>query len=351
MGKALQFNHRMRINLLQAKARFERLDSYLGKLADKGFDVAGVPFRLLDDLLSTRAEVDFTALIPLARHTLGGQPALLTAVLQDLQAGEIDHLKRLVEEGSAHTMTRFEAMGWATYLTHRADFPETGPAAGDVFQFWDAATPPPEVQDGKAQWQRTTQRYVWYDDRTVHDYIADGFGQDAARAYDALWHPALKSDVFRLYRLAQDGGVYSDADSHPQHRVSDFLKHAGGRVWAASMTHVPNCVAINGFLAGPPRHPLIEALLDQVLRNTRDVKSRGIFWLSGPGAFTSFLYQHQGEYDVGLLPQGVLKADLFRQFDASYKHTQQNWRVFEHQQGQDNAACLQDVLNPVEVQP
>ena len=344
MGRGLKHNHRLRIDILKARSQFPRLDQYLEKISAKGFDVAGIPFRLVDDLLASDKEVDFTAAMPLARHTVGGQPQLLTAVLNDLCLGSAHNLSRIVSDIAAHPMTRFEAMGWANFVTHKADFPDHGVPAKDTFQFWDQMDPPAEVLEGRQNWRNAAKKHLWYDDTSAQQFIADGFGQSAADAYSKLWHPALKSDVFRLYRLVRSGGVYCDADSKPEYRAPEFLELAGSRVWASSMTNVPNCVTNNWFIAAPPQNPIVEGLLDQVLKNIHDIASRGIFWLSGPGAFTTFLYQNLGKYDIGLLSHGCLKSSVFRQFDAAYKHTEQNWRVFEHNLGLGNEAGLKQAI-------
>lgn len=344
MGRTLKLNHRLRIDILGKKANFSKLDEYLERLSNKGFDVAGVPFRVVDDMLARDSAPDFAAALPLTRHTVGGQPRLLSAVLGDLGSDSVDKLDRIVADASAHPMTRFEAMGWANFVSHNAAFPRSGNPTQDVFQFWDSRNPPSEVLEGKRLWQSTANVHVWYDDSLAFEFIAEGFGKLAADEYSKLWHPALKSDVFRLYRLVKTGGVYCDADSKPEHRAKEFLGLAGNRVWASSMTNVPNCVTNNWFIAAPPQNTLIAGLLDQVLRNVRDVASRGIFWLSGPGAFTTFLYQNSGTFDVGLLAQGCLKSAVFRQFDATYKRTEKNWRVYEHGLGLGNEAGLERAL-------
>ena len=117
------------------------------------------------------------------------------------------------------------------------------------------------------------------------------------------------------------------------------------------MTNVPNCAAINGFLAAPAQSRFIMAFLDHVLGNIRDAGERGIFWLSGPGAMTSFLHQNPDWSDVGLIGNATLKSDYFKQFDAPYKHTPLNWRVFEHERGLGNADGLRQVLEQVTSAP
>ena len=110
MGKALQFNHRMRISLLQAKGRFERLDSYLGKLADKGVDVAGVPFRLLDDLLALSVLENGQVSL---RHETGGLVELLEKSILTAQAGstQLLDIHRLNMDGAVTLSTDHDRLG------------------------------------------------------------------------------------------------------------------------------------------------------------------------------------------------------------------------------------------------
>lgn len=62
MGNELKLNHRLRIDILVEKGKFTSLDQYLGKIAGKGFNVAGVPFRILDSILTSDAKVAFANL-------------------------------------------------------------------------------------------------------------------------------------------------------------------------------------------------------------------------------------------------------------------------------------------------
>ncbi|MEO0633617.1 MAG: hypothetical protein AAFY52_05735 [Pseudomonadota bacterium] len=343
MGKALKFQHWHKIRRLFAKRKGAELTAFLQTLDGRGFDVAGAPFRLIDEALSSGDVAGIGVMAGMAEVTRGGQPGLLRAVVADLEGG--DALGALVRDAEAHPMTRFEAMGWQVFLRHRGGLPDKGPGVGDIFQFWDDPEPPAEIIAGQKAWQSLGQPVAWYSEDAAAEYVAQHFGADAAAQLRGLWHPALKSDLFRLYRLVQDGGLYADADSLPGPGAADFAACAGGGAWAASMTHVPKCVAINGFLAGPAGAPVFAGFLDHVLRNLADPPAPGIFWLSGPGAFTRYLWG--ADADITLLPRGVQKEALFSQFDAPYKHTAQNWRVFEHGRGMGKADGLDALLRDV----
>lgn len=119
-----------------------------------------------------------------------------------------------------------------------------------------------------------------------------------------------------------EGGLYVDADSLPGEDVQDFLKVSDGNVWISAMTQVPNCVAMNWFIAAPAQDNLIGEFLETALRNVASPEGRGIFWLAGPGALTQALYELGEVEGLQILSNHQLKAGLFRQIDAACKKTE-----------------------------
>ena len=333
MGKALSFNQRLRLDGFMAEGKFPRMDRFLTRMAERGVDVAPLPWKLLDGALSEGAEVDFAAMAQIAAHVGPERARLYRAIMTGLAVGNTEALADLVQDTDAAPLQRFEAMGWRVFLTHRAELPKAGNPVAQVVQFWDSPTPPAEITSARASWQAVNPAQLWFDDAGAEAFIREAFGAEAAKTYADLWHPAVKSDLFRLYFLTAQGGTYADADSRPGAGIDGFLATAGSGVWAGSTTGVPNCVAQNGFLSAPAGHPFILDFLDHVLANLRNPQGRGISWLAGPAAMTGFLHQHLGDYGLGLLPSGLMKAQLFRQIKAAYKHTEQNWRVYEHRRG------------------
>jgi len=90
--------------------------------ADKGLDVAGQPFLLLDHALSFGG--DATGIDSLGGLCPGGQPRLLQAICSDLRAQDTQGtgaLDTIITDPQAHPQTRFEAMGWQVYLRNHAD--------------------------------------------------------------------------------------------------------------------------------------------------------------------------------------------------------------------------------------
>lgn len=342
-GSKLTFPQKLRIDLAFETGRMDRVAALLDRFAAKGVDVAGVPFRLLDRAFAGEPAV-VSDMGGLGRFTLGGQPRLFAAIVADYQDRQTPALRALVGDPSAHPRTRFEAMGWSVFLTNRAAPPTSGPATGPLFQFWDR-DPPAEIITARREFASSVPGSLWFDADQARDYVAQNFDGEMVTLWDGLWHPALQSDVFRLLRLVHDGGLYIDADSAPGPKLPTFCAVAGGAVWGCAMTNVPGCAALNHFLAAPPNAPVLTEYLGLVVQNLRDRPFDNIFWLTGPGAFTRFLYRRGG--GISLLPREVVWGDYAAQIDAGYKRSDRNWRVREHGLGLTDqgplAAALSDL--------
>lgn len=95
-----------------------------------------------------------------------------------------------------------------------SDTPES--ASYVVMQFWDSENIPEDVASFMKLWEdRHGARYKRYNDRSARDFIDKYFEKDILDAYDKCWHPAMKSDYFRLCYLLVHGGCYIDADEAP----------------------------------------------------------------------------------------------------------------------------------------
>jgi len=297
----------------------------------EGVDVAGVPFRLMDQLLSAGAVAQGAALADLAVFLKGGQPEVFRALCADLDGGGAGALSGLAANRDLHVKTRWEAICWAVFVRGRMRMPVEGRGQHRIATFWDSGEVPLDLVTPMQDWAELTQSWRCFSDAHAKRFIQRVAGADAARDYDALWHPAVKSDVFRLYWLFDGGGLYVDADSVPRPGVRDFMAKADGGLWALSMTRLPHAVTLNGFLSAPRGLALVAGLIERVRRNLRDHPEGPIFWLSGPGALTTHLWETGAQ--VHLVPQGIYKDQLFQQVDAEYKRTRANWRVMEQAKG------------------
>ena len=330
--KSLPSAERERLTALYAASGGLALANALSRLADRGHDISLFPFRLYDRLLWDTDLPRWGDLAHVATVLPEAQRPLFTALAVALEAGPAA-LFDLERDPGLPAQTRWEAQCWRVALSHLVtELPSKGRAVARVIQFWDKGKRPEEIETGFETWALVAEAHKAFTDRNAARFIARVAGEDAANTYESLWHPALKSDLLRLYALYERGGLYVDADSLPKDGIETFLTHGGGAVYASAVTDRPNAATVNGFLAAPPKSPLIAGFLEQVLATLHAGRIRNIYWLAGPGALTRYLAA-QEDPQIRIFPSGLLKRDLFQQFDAPYKASPKNWRRYEAKEG------------------
>jgi hypothetical protein len=82
----------------------------------------------------------------------------------------------------------------------------------EVFNYWDEPTPPADVADCLDSWRGTGLPVRTYDREAADEYIHYHYGGDVLAAFRYCHHPSMQSDILRMARLHQDGGLYVDAD-------------------------------------------------------------------------------------------------------------------------------------------
>jgi tetratricopeptide (TPR) repeat protein len=200
---------------------------------------------------------------------------------------------------------------------------------GRIVQYWHD-TPPSDVIDLMATWQRHNPNYEWQcvDDKAAENFLAAYFPSPVADAYKAAYQPAQKADLFRLAWLAKNGGIYVDADDACTAPI-DLLIPAG----VSLVVYQENYGSIaNNFIAAVPEHPVILAALDlavqALLRGDHDIA-----WLStGPGLMTRAFAQHWAASEdsswlnsVSVMTLGEMQRVVAVHCHARYKSTTRSW--------------------------
>ncbi len=84
--------------------------------------------------------------------------------------------------------------------------------AESIFQYWDQEEIPDFVRSNIDQNKIFAERYEIFSRMSAHEFIKKNFDDPYLMAFDLCWHPAMRSDYFRLLKLYVNGGVYLDAD-------------------------------------------------------------------------------------------------------------------------------------------
>ena len=84
-----------------------------------------------------------------------------------------------------------------------------------IFQFWDESDIPEDVKSCMETWQVFKSKgfeYHLFNIDTARKFIIDNLSDQNVEAFDRCYHPAMKSDYFRLCYIYCNGGVYIDGD-------------------------------------------------------------------------------------------------------------------------------------------
>jgi Flp pilus assembly protein TadD len=153
-----------------------------------------------------------------------------------------------------------------------------------IMQFWDQATPPPDVAALMRSWQdhNPGHRHVRFDDGAARAFLKAHCAPEVLRAYQRAREPAMKADLFRVAYLFVEGGCYADADDRCLRPIGELVPP-----WAGFAAFQEDFGTLgNNFLIATPLHPV----LGLAARLAVQAINRGdddLLWLAtGPGLIT-----------------------------------------------------------------
>lgn len=200
-----------------------------------------------------------------------------------------------------------------------------------LFQYWDTQAIPEDVQLAIDRWRRAVgpENHILFNDETARDFIRKNLGPFLLKYYEQCFHPAMKSDFFRLCFLAVRGGVYADADSAPLDKARGFFAAAANRqVFVFRTDRYENRIT-NMFLCSPQDHGIFDASVLLAADRIR-ADRREIFEDTGPGLLTDAvlhcLAEKRDYSGLRCMSFTTLASSVAEIISARYKHTDRNWR-------------------------
>lgn len=212
-----------------------------------------------------------------------------------------------------------------------------------LMQYWDHE-PPRQVTKllnaSETYCTRNDIVFDLYDDARARQLLSEV--PDILEAYEASSHPAMKSDLFRLYALYKYGGAYLDADMTVRKTFASVFDAPGSLLllkW--NLTERRNCP--NWFFAATAQHPLMHALAHGVAESvmhhqhlSADEIRRRILGVSGPAIFTRYIATFIAEqspdearkvsmWDVDKGYKFVMNGPEYLRRKLKYKSTWKHW--------------------------
>ena len=233
-----------------------------------------------------------------------------------------------------------------------------------IVQFWnDIDEMPIDVKECIESWTKLEQKgfeLLLFDERQAREFIRNKLGTRYEKAFDKCYHPAMRSDYFRLCYIFTEGGFYVDADDvysgvEVEHLFSDGRLKIQPLCYDLSTDEmVPNSVFTslganslnwifyfnNNPLATTRRHPIIErALLNATtsleqysLSQLPDIQST-----TGPGNLTKSIFDLAcgiGDIEKTLLVLYDWEDIAITKWALSYRNDERNWRLSDRKKFQ-----------------
>ena len=156
-------------------------------------------------------------------------------------------------------------------------------------------------------------RYVSTEAR--EEYLRNNAPQKVLDAYMKLTDGAAQADVWRLFVLYKEGGVYMDFDATLLRSLYPFLSERDS-LFINNYDEFTNF-----FMATKPQSKLFKEFLDQVVSNIENYQAaegKSVYDTTGPGALKSVLKRHpeiKFEPHNIVCAQGVFTNEYFQYID------------------------------------
>jgi predicted Zn-dependent protease len=231
----------------------------------------------------TRALAASMALPPADRADIGAE-----CVLADPQA----------------TTPALALIGALAGLGRCAGAPVAGAAIPAVLhRYWDTETPPPDVARAMARLARLhpDHRCQRWSDRTARAFLAARAPAAVLAAYRVAGHAAMRSDIFRLAVLVEEGGIYVDADDVARAPLGTLVAPGATLVLPIERTGAVG----NHLIAAAPGQPLLRAALEEAAEAVLSGARESAWLVSGPGVLTRLLARAVAESGEAAPPPGL----------------------------------------------
>lgn len=232
-----------------------------------------------------------------------------------------------------------------------------------IVQFWhDPSGAPNDVRLCMKSWQRLRDlgfELAYFDDSSARTFVADNLEPRHLKAFAGCYHPAMRSDYFRLCYIGLRGGCYIDADDvYNGRRFDELFKDGRLKLHPlcydiSSDTMVPPAVFTrsgadsetwifyfnNNPLIAPAQDPVILRALERSTQLLTEVGSGHpleIQSTTGPGNLTASLVAHAltcDENGTNLALMVIPNWDdvATSVWPLSYRADARNWRLSNRQ--------------------
>lgn len=206
-----------------------------------------------------------------------------------------------------------------------------------ISQYWHSETLPDDVARSIEKVKNNNPGFelVLTHDESARAFLHTHFGQDMVALFDVCFHPAMRSDLWRMCDMYVHGGIYVDVDISMHAPLAHITGHASYECFLMYAVGTPWCIE-NGLIISRKKHPVIEAIIhalcESLTRYKNNPNSFENIWVNtGPGITTigaiKYLYDVTPEWADHACGDGFLLGHHSRAV-ASYGHDELAYKAF-----------------------
>jgi len=124
-------------------------------------------------------------------------------------------------------------------------------------------------------------RYVSTEERL--EYLKAHASKQIVESYEKLTNGAAQADLWRMFVLNHEGGVYMDIDAHLVWPLAWLIQPEDNELFLVNKEHYTNYL-----IASTPNHPILSETIAIIVDNIEHRRvDQGVYYLTGPVTFNT----------------------------------------------------------------
>lgn len=132
--------------------------------------------------------------------------------------------------------------------------------------------------------------YVSTEDRL--EYMRENASKEIFNAFEKLTDGAAQADLWRLFVLSKEGGIYMDIDAHAVWPLSRMIQPEDEEIFLLNKRHFTNY-----FIATTPNNSVVMDCINLIVKNIENKKvDEGVYALTGPAVLNNAIGNKKVNY-------------------------------------------------------
>lgn len=154
----------------------------------------------------------------------------------------------------------------------------------NIMIYWDESTPPPSISAILEKWESVCPDWnvSLYNSVKASRFLHEKFGIEILRLFSQCALPTMRSDFFRVFWAASEGGIYSDVTFSPIREPLFFDEKKNITLLKDDRMSIRN-----GIFFAKKNCAQIKLIAFEIIKNVSIKKYKNIHMVTGPSAWVN----------------------------------------------------------------